>query len=84
VRRLKAEGKLACLQLLHFHSGSQITSIREVKDVMRESSYLYAELVKARAGASFGCCGLCARGVLRCVCVCVCVQGVCAFTCTCV
>ncbi|KIZ00017.1 arginine decarboxylase [Monoraphidium neglectum] len=46
VNRLRKDKLLDCLQLLHFHSGSQITSIREVKEVMRESSFLYAELVK--------------------------------------
>ena len=50
VNRLEDEGMLDCLQLLHFHSGSQITSIREVKEVMRESSFLYAELVKVCVG----------------------------------
>lgn len=40
-----------CVQLLHFHSGSQITSIREVKEVMREASFLHAELVKVGVAA---------------------------------
>jgi arginine decarboxylase len=48
VQTLRDENMLDCLQLLHFHSGSQITSIREVKEVMRESTFLYAELVKVR------------------------------------
>jgi arginine decarboxylase len=50
VNRLADHDMLDCLQLLHFHSGSQITSIREVKEVMRESTYLYAELVKVCVG----------------------------------
>lgn len=53
VNRLKDEDMLDCLQLLHFHSGSQITSIREVKEVMRESSFLYTELVKMGAGMRY-------------------------------
>ncbi|KAI8463251.1 MAG: arginine decarboxylase [Monoraphidium minutum] len=53
VNRLRREKMLDCLQLLHFHSGSQITSIREVKEVMRESSFLYAELVKMGAGMKY-------------------------------
>ena len=46
LNQLEEAGLLNCLQLLHFHSGSQITSIREVKEVMREATFLYAELVK--------------------------------------
>ncbi|GBF89380.1 arginine decarboxylase [Raphidocelis subcapitata] len=53
VNQLADADMLDCLQLLHFHSGSQITSIREVKEVMRESTYLYAELVKMGAGMKY-------------------------------
>ena len=35
---------LDCLQLLHFHIGSQITSIRAIKDALREASRIYVEL----------------------------------------
>ena len=35
---------LDCLQLLHFHVGSQIPSISKVKEAMREGSHLYCEL----------------------------------------
>ena len=38
VERLEAEGELGCLQLLHFHIGSQITDIRAVKNAMREAT----------------------------------------------
>ena len=44
VERLQAEGMLDCLQLLHFHIGSQITNIRAVKDALREASRIYVEL----------------------------------------
>jgi arginine decarboxylase len=44
VDRLRAEGMLDCLQLLHFHIGSQITAIRAVKDALREASRIYVEL----------------------------------------
>jgi len=44
VERLRAEGMLECLQLLHFHIGSQITNIRAVKDALRESSRIFVEL----------------------------------------
>jgi arginine decarboxylase len=43
------EGMLDCLQLLHFHIGSQISSILTIKEVMREGSHTYCEL--ARMGA---------------------------------
>ena len=44
VERLRAEGKLGCLQLLHFHIGSQITNIRAIKDALREGSRIFVEL----------------------------------------
>jgi arginine decarboxylase len=44
VERLRAEGMLDCLQLLHFHIGSQITAIRAIKDALREASRIYVEL----------------------------------------
>ena len=44
VAKLKAEGMLDCLQLLHFHIGSQITAIRAIRDAMREASRIFVEL----------------------------------------
>jgi arginine decarboxylase len=44
VERLAAFGMLDCLQLLHFHIGSQITNIRAVKDALREASRIFVEL----------------------------------------
>jgi arginine decarboxylase len=44
VERLRAEGMLDCLQLLHFHIGSQITAIRAIKDALREASRIFVEL----------------------------------------
>ncbi len=38
VEELKAQGMLDCLQLLHFHIGSQITHIGTVKQAMREAT----------------------------------------------
>ncbi|CAM6038232.1 unnamed protein product, partial [Sphagnum compactum] len=52
VHRLRQEGMLDCLQLLHFHIGSQISSILTIKEVMREGSHTYCEL--ARMGAPMG------------------------------
>ncbi len=42
--RLRSEGMLDCLQLLHFHIGSQITAIRAIKDALREASRIFVEL----------------------------------------
>ena len=45
-----------CLQLLHFHLGSQITNIRQVKGAVMEASRVYVELRKAGAGlCQYGC-----------------------------
>ena len=44
VEKLKSEGMLDCLQLLHFHIGSQITAIRAIRDAMREASRIFVEL----------------------------------------
>lgn len=41
---LKAENMMDCLELLHFHIGSQITSIRPVKDSLQEACRIYADL----------------------------------------
>ncbi|MGH7789721.1 MAG: biosynthetic arginine decarboxylase [Candidatus Binatia bacterium] len=44
VDRLRAVGMLDCLELLHFHIGSQITAIRAHKDALREASRVYVGL----------------------------------------
>jgi arginine decarboxylase len=44
VEQLEAAGMLDCLQLLHFHIGSQITNIRAVTDALREASRIFVEL----------------------------------------
>jgi arginine decarboxylase len=41
---LRAEGMLDCLELLHFHIGSQITAIRAHKDALREASRVFVGL----------------------------------------
>lgn len=41
---LKQEGFLDCLELIHFHIGSQITSIRAIKNATREAAHLYCNL----------------------------------------
>jgi arginine decarboxylase len=43
---LRETGLLDCLQLLHFHLGSQITNIRHIREAMGEATRLFAELKK--------------------------------------
>ena len=44
VEQLRRAGKLAALQLLHFHLGSQLANIRDIQKGMREAARYYAEL----------------------------------------
>jgi len=44
VSRLRSEDMLDCLELLHYHIGSQITAIRAHKDALREVSRIYVGL----------------------------------------
>jgi len=53
VERLKAEGKLDCLQLMHVHLGSQIANIKDIQRGMQEVGCCYAEL--KRLGANISC-----------------------------
>jgi arginine decarboxylase len=46
VKQLKARGMEHCIKLLHFHMGSQITSITAIKKIMKEASRVYTELAK--------------------------------------
>ncbi len=57
VERLRTEGMLDCLQLLHFHIGSQITAIRAIKDALREASRIFVELHGLGANMRFLDCG---------------------------
>ncbi|MGQ9864708.1 MAG: biosynthetic arginine decarboxylase [Pseudanabaenaceae cyanobacterium] len=50
--RLQAAGLGDALQLLHFHIGSQVSSIGAIKDAIREAAQIYTELV--RLGAPMG------------------------------
>src|SRR5579864_3080693 len=47
---LKQRDLADCLQLVHFHLGSQITNIRNIKSALTEAARVYVEL--ARIGAS--------------------------------
>ena len=57
VNRLREVEMLDCLQLLHFHIGSQVTNIRAVKDALRESSRIYVELYRLGANMRYLDCG---------------------------
>lgn len=51
--RLRQLSMLDCLELLHFHIGSQITAIRAIKDALKESTRIYTELHDLGAGLRF-------------------------------
>ncbi len=44
VEKLKQLGQLECLELLHFHIGSQIPSIQDIKSSMKEGAQFFREL----------------------------------------
>ncbi len=52
IDRLGEKNMLGCLQLLHFHIGSQVSSIIPIKNAMQEASNIYVEL--AKMGAAMG------------------------------
>ena len=49
VERLKSEDLLSSLKLFHFHAGSQIPDIRNIKECLIEASRIYCELRKLEA-----------------------------------
>lgn len=49
VELLRSEGMLDCLELTHFHIGSQITNIRSIKEALAEGCRIYLELTKLGA-----------------------------------
>jgi arginine decarboxylase len=51
--QLKALGMEDCLQLLHFHLGSQITNIRQIKGAVMEAGRVYIEMKRAGAGLQY-------------------------------
>jgi arginine decarboxylase len=53
VEKLREAHMLDCLELLHFHIGSQISSVRAIKDAMKEACRIYVELVAAGAGLRY-------------------------------
>ncbi len=53
VNQLKAADMLDCLQLLHFHIGSQISAISVLKEAMTEASQIYVQLAKLGANMQY-------------------------------
>jgi arginine decarboxylase len=50
VEYLKQHGMADCLNMIHFHIGSQIGDIRKVKGAVNELSHIYCELKRLGAG----------------------------------
>lgn len=50
---LKSQDMADCLQLVHFHIGSQITNIRKFKDALTEAARVYTELHRLGAGVRY-------------------------------
>ncbi len=53
VEFLKERGMEDTLQLLHFHLGSQITNIRQIKAAVIEAARIYVDLKKAGTGLTY-------------------------------
>lgn len=53
VEVLKSRGMEDSLQLLHFHLGSQITNIRQIKAAVIEAARIYVDLKKTGAGLKY-------------------------------
>jgi len=53
VEYLKQRDMADCLQLVHFHLGSQITNIRSIKNALTEATRVYVELHRVGAGVRY-------------------------------
>jgi arginine decarboxylase len=53
VAYLREHKMLDTFELLHFHLGSQISSIRSIKDALREAAQIYVNLVKMGASMRY-------------------------------
>src|ERR1035438_2592982 len=53
LQELKDAGMADCLNLLHFHLGSQITNIRQIKAAVNEAVRVYVDLYRAGAGLKY-------------------------------
>lgn len=52
VEKLRQANELDCLQLIHFHLGSQLPNIRDIQKALNEVSRYYSELHRLGAGIS--------------------------------
>ena len=50
---LKSKGLEDCLQMTHFHMGSQVSNIRKVKDALTEATRVFVELYRLGAGLKY-------------------------------
>jgi arginine decarboxylase len=46
VKQLREHGKLECLRLVHFHAGSQLTTISTLASSLKEATQVYVQLKK--------------------------------------
>ena len=53
LEQMRALGLQDCIELLHFHLGSQITNIRQVKAAVNEAARVYVDLKRAGAGLKY-------------------------------
>src|SRR6201993_800297 len=53
LQELKDLGMADCLNLLHFHLGSQITNISQIKGAVNEPARVYVDLARAGAGLKY-------------------------------
>jgi arginine decarboxylase len=53
LEQLKSLGMEDCLQLMHFHLGSQITNIRQIKGAVIEAARAYVEMRRSGAGLNY-------------------------------
>ncbi|HET9888393.1 MAG TPA: biosynthetic arginine decarboxylase [bacterium] len=53
VEKLRHRGMLDCLELLHFHIGSQITSIRSLRDALIEAARMFVEITRMGAALRY-------------------------------
>ncbi len=53
LKELEQHGMADCFKLLHFHLGSQITNIRQVKAAINEAIRVYVDLKKRGAGLEY-------------------------------
>ena len=51
--QLREAEMLDCLEMLHFHIGSQVSSVAAFQDALREASRIYVELAKSGAALRF-------------------------------